>query len=140
MAPERKSAKKGVAIGILVFAGVFVAGGLRELDTQRSGTPARAKILDCDTSRLYRTTTIRCRGIWRTGDLLRGGKVVTGPVEGAGEGDVGEELDVRLRGDTAHVTGLRLVYVSFGLAALILALGTWALRPRPAGDRHDASP
>lgn len=129
LGPERRSSpavRRGFAIAVVIFAGIFVAGGFWELNTQRNGTPATATVLSCDTSYTYRAgSQTHCRGTWRIGDLTEGGEVQFGQVSGAGRSDVGKQLAVRVRGDTAHTATYRVVYVCFGVAALILVLGLW---------------
>jgi hypothetical protein len=126
--PEKKSAKGCLTVVFLIFGGFFVAGGLWELNIQRNGTPAKATVSSCDTrSQPKAGSSTTCRGVWRTGDLLAGGEVVTGTVSGAAESDVGKEIDVRVRGDTAHAETYRIVYVSFAIAAAIFVLGGFAV-------------
>ena len=118
--------RRGFAIAVLVFAGIFVAGGLWELNTQRNGTPATAKVTSCYSSYQYRAGShTTCRGTWRIGDLTAGGRVQFGLVSGASRSDVGKDISVRVRGNTAHTATYRVVYVCFGLAAVILVLGFW---------------
>ena len=129
--PERRPSpalRRGVAIAVLVFAGLFVAGGLWELDVQQNGTPATAKVSSCDSSYQYRAgSRTTCRGTWVIGDVTAGGGVEFGVVSGAAKSDVGKEIAVRVRGDTAHTVTYRIVYVCFGIAALILGFGLWAV-------------
>lgn len=127
--PERRPSpalKRGFAIAVVVFAGFFVVGGFWELDTQRNGTPATAKVMSCDSTYQYRAgSRTSCRGTWRVGDLTAGGSVQVGVVSGASKSDVDKEIPVRVRGDTAHTVTYRIVYVCFGIAAAILLLGLW---------------
>lgn len=147
--PERRSSpavRRGFAIAVVLFAGIFVAGGFWELNTQRNGTPATATVTSCDTSYQYRAgSRTTCRGTWRIGDLTDGGEVRFGQVSGAGRSDVGKQIPVRVRGGTAHTATYRIVYVSFGIAALILVLGFWMVwkaeftvsaRPTRPGDHE----
>lgn len=118
--------RRGFAIAIVVFAGIFVAGGLWELNAQRKGTPATATVTSCNSSYVYRAGShTTCRGTWRIGDLTAGGKVQFGIVSGASGSDVGKDLSVRVRGETARTATYRVVYVCFGIAAVILVLGLW---------------
>jgi hypothetical protein len=129
--PERRSSpavRRSFAIAVVVFAGIFVAGGFWELNAQRKGTPATATVPSCDSSYVYRAGShTTCRGTWRIGDLAAGGKVQFGLVSGAARSDVGKKLSVRVRGDTARTATYRVVYVCFGIAVVILVLGLWAV-------------
>lgn len=122
--PEKKSAKGCFTLVFLIFGGCFVAGGLWELNVQRNGTPAKAEVISCDVRYQPKAhSATNCLGVWRTGELLAGGEVVTGTVSGASRGDLGKELDVRVREDTAYTETYRIVYILFAIAAAILVLG-----------------
>jgi hypothetical protein len=115
---------------IFLLAGaVLVVGGVSVYRDQRSGSPGTAKVTDCEGGRKY-DPGIRCTGTWRVGgaSLLRGGRVVVGRVEGAGYGDVGKTIDVRIHG-TDHATkpSLGTPIVLWALGWPIVALALFAL-------------
>ncbi|HEY8543897.1 MAG TPA: hypothetical protein VIL36_02575 [Acidimicrobiales bacterium] len=109
-------------IGVLVLGGllaaVLVGGGLFVLSAQRSGEAAEATVTGC--ARRVRATT--CTGTWTTGD----GRVVIGTIDGAHRDDIGETLDVRLDGDRAYTTSLRLPIVLIVTGLVLGGLGTWS--------------
>lgn len=117
-----------LAMGVAVFAGGFVTYA-----DQRSGTDGKAKVSECTGGRKYQPA-IRCRGTWVTGGALVAGdgRVVVGQVEGAGYGDVGKTIDVRIHG-TDHATkpSLTTPLVLWGLGggvallALVGLAGWW---------------
>ena len=107
---------------LLVGAGIAL-GGVSVYADQRSGTAGKAKVTECEGGRKYEPG-IRCRGTWTVGgSLLEGGRVVVGRVEGAGHGDVGKTIDVRIHG-TDHATkpSLGTPLVLWGLGGGIAAL------------------
>jgi hypothetical protein len=132
---------KGRLLGIVLVALVFLGGlgmlggGVFLIVVQLTGTPATARITEChDGPGRYGTDV--CRGTWVAGgSLLAGGRVVIGTVDGADKGDVGHTLDVRLSGDRAYTTSLRvpiiLVIIGLGLTGFGVRLLMIARR-RPA--------
>jgi hypothetical protein len=111
---------------VAVFALGFIGGGVFILLTQQTGTPAEATVTDCQrTGR----SAYSCNGTWVAGgDLISGGRVVRGTIDGASSDDIGETLDVRLSGDRAYTTSLRLPLVLIGLGVAFAALGGFELR------------
>ena len=124
----------------LLAGAALVAGGVSVYGDQRSGTAGRAKVTDCEGGRKYQPG-IRCTGTWTVGgpSVLRGGRVVVGRVEGAGYGDVGKTIDVRVHG-TDHATkpSLGTPIVLWVLGAPIVLLSLLGLRSwwrgRPAAS------
>jgi hypothetical protein len=127
---------KGRLLGVLLVALVFLGGlgmlggGVFLIVVQLTGTPATARITEChDSGGRYHSDV--CRGTWVTGgSLLAGGHVVIGTVDGADEGDIGKTLDVRLSGDRAYTTSLRVPIIlivigvaltGFGVRLLVIA-------------------
>ena len=113
---------------LLVFLGVGLAiayGGFSTYQDQHSGTPGTAKVTECTGGSKY-DRAIRCRGSWEYAERL----VVVGRVEGAGYGDVGKTIDVRVHG-TDHATkpvlatSIMLWAIGGGIALLAL-WGIWA--------------
>lgn len=102
---------------VLAFGLAIVVGGFTVLADQRSGTQGEARVTECTGGRKYEPA-IRCRGTW-TAD----GRVVVGRVEGAGHGDVGKTIDVRVHGsDHATKPSLGTLLVLWGLGAPVAAL------------------
>ena len=120
---------------LLVFLAVgllLIYGGFSTLGDQRSGTPGQAKVTGCEGGSRYEPG-IHCRGTWTTGgSILEGGHVAAGRVEGAGYGDIGKTIDVRIHG-TDHATvpslGTPILLWALGAAILLLTLlGIWRVR------------
>ena len=111
----------------LVGAGIAL-GGASVYRDQQSGTAGTAKVSECEGGRKYQPG-IRCRGTWIVGgSILDGGSVVVGRVEGAGYGDVGKTIAVRIHG-TDHATkpSLGTPLVLWGMGGAIAALALWGL-------------
>ena len=112
-----------LAIVLLVGLGV-AGGGFSVFADRRAGMPGKAKVSECTGGRKYQPA-IRCRGSWATGGALVGGdgRVAVGPVEGAGYGDVGKTIAVRIHG-TDHATkpSLTTPLVLWGLGGAVAAL------------------
>jgi hypothetical protein len=110
---------------LLVFGGGLgmLFGGTFLIVVQETGTPAKAKILECHrTGGRYRSDS--CRGSWVAGgSLLEGGRVVIGTVDGADSDDIGKTLDVRLSGDRAYTKSWRVAIILLVLGAGVTALG-----------------
>ena len=111
------------AVVLLVGLGV-VAGGFSVFADQRSGTPGKATVSECTGGRKYQPA-IRCSGSWVTGGALVAGdgRVAVGRIEGAGYGDVGKTIAVRIHG-TGHATkpSLATPLVLWGLGGAVAAL------------------
>ena len=56
------------------------------------------------------------------GSLLTGGRVVRGPIEGAGTGDVGKTIDVLVAGDHAYTSAVEQPSILVGIGAVFVAL------------------
>ena len=128
---------------------LFLGVGLYDYDIQKNGAAAQATISSCRVSATPKagTRTI-CTGTWSIGDVLEGGAVVTGQVEGASQSDVGQRVDVRVRGDTAHVESMRFAYIMFALGLAIALFGVRVVwkgnfspgTPPPVGPAPPAEP
>ena len=110
-------------LGLVLLAGVGLGiGAVTVYGDQRSGTAGTAKVSDCEGGRKY-DPGIRCTGTWRNGD-----EVVVGRVEGAGYGDVGKTIDVRVHGsDHATKPALGTPLMLGGMGAGIVAFAAWGL-------------
>jgi hypothetical protein len=120
---------KGRLLGIVVFAVVFLGGlgmlggGIFLIVVRATGEQATARVIECHTSGgRYRSDV--CQGTWVAGgSLLAGGHVVTGTVDGADSGDVGKTLEVRLSGDRAYTTSLRVPIILIVIGLAVTAFG-----------------
>lgn len=118
---------RGLAL-LCLFVVVVIAGSIGGAyllyDQRHSGEKTTATVTDCNV-RLARQGGTVCRGTWvQGGSLLEGGRVVTGgTIEGAGKGDLGKKLDVRVRGDTAYTNSLRIPIVIGSLGLLVGLVG-----------------
>ena len=116
MSPRRRRVP-WLLLAFLAFGIAIVAGGFSVLADQRSGTPGEARVSECTGGRKYQPA-IRCRGTWTVD-----GRVVAGRVEGAGHGDVGKTIDVRVHGgDHATKPALGTPLVLWGLGAPVVGL------------------
>jgi uncharacterized membrane protein len=105
---------------------VFIGGGIYILLVQHNGTRATATVTGCDHRRTYKATSVVCRGTW-----FDDGHVVIGTIDGAGPGDKGRKLDVRLSGGRAYTTSKRLPIILFSIGALFIAGGAYEVARRP---------
>ncbi|NUT54888.1 MAG: hypothetical protein HOQ03_02740 [Thermoleophilia bacterium] len=109
---------------VLAIGGAVAAGGFVTFSDQRSGTPGQATVKECTGGRKYEPA-IRCTGVWRQGEGIEDLGVAVGRIEGAGHGDVGKTIDVRIHGSD-HATkpslGTPLVLWGLGLPFAGLAL------------------
>jgi len=131
-----------LALIVVPMALVFLGGSAFVFVKQRTGERTKATVTECH-HRLPRFGGIYCEGTWiRGGSLLEGGRVVRGTIDGADTGDLGKTLDVRLSGDRAYTTSLRLpiVLAATGLAvALLGAYEVFRTPKRRSGSRRAAS-
>jgi hypothetical protein len=144
---KRQKTIFGVIFG--VFALFFLGVGLYDYDIQKNGKAAQATVTTCRVSATAKagSKTI-CTGTWSTGNVLQGGEVVTGHVEGASKSDVGKRVDVRLRGQTAYVESLRFAYIMLAIGLAIALFGVRVVwkgnfrpgTPPPAGPAPQAAP
>jgi hypothetical protein len=122
-------ARRGVPPVVIlsaVLALVLLGGGVFILYTQRTGEPAQAKVTACDHSR----RSVVCSGTWVAGgNLVTGeGHLVRGTIDGAGTADVGKTIDVRLSGDRAYTTSMRLPLILLGGGVTVIILALFELR------------
>lgn len=121
-------------LGLVFLGGLgMLGGGVFLVVVQVTGEPAQARITDCHKSGgRYRSDV--CDGTWVAGgSLLAGGRVVLGTVDGADPGDIGRTIDVRLSGDRAYTTSLRVPIVLIVLGLAVTAFGVrllWMARRR----------
>ena len=116
-------------LAVLLAGVVLVVGGVSVYGDQRSGSAGTAKVTDCEGGRKY-DPGIRCTGTWMAGgeSVLAGGRIVVGRVEGAGYGDVGKTIAVRVHGsDHATKPSLGTPIVLWALGAGLIALASWYL-------------
>jgi hypothetical protein len=113
---------------VTVMALVFFGGAAFIVFVQQNGPKTTAKVTRCNV-RGVRPRTYNCTGTWVAGgSLLDGGHVVIGTIEGAGRGDVGKQIDVRLSGERAYTTSRRLPIVLAGIGLMFAVLGGWEVR------------
>ncbi len=119
-----------VAAVVLVSGLGMLTGGVFELTVLQRGTPAKATVYECrEVGGRY--TAYSCLGTWVSGGPLVGGngRVVTGTVDGATPSDVGKTVDVRLWGDRAYTTSLRVPIVLLVLGLVMVAAGVGVALP-----------
>jgi hypothetical protein len=120
-----------------LFTLVMIGGGVFIITVQQRGTPAEATVTECHRQR--RSTT--CTGTWVVGgELTEGGQLRSGTIEGADSGDIGKTLAVRLSGNRAYTTSLRLPLILIGIGAVAMALAVWQHRSHPARPRPYQAP
>ena len=115
---------------ILGFGLLLIYGGFSVYADQTSGIPGEAKVIECEGGGKYRPG-VHCRGSWTVGGSLgRGGRLVIGDVEGAGYGDVGDTLSVRIHdgGDRAVKPGLGTPIMLWVLGAPVVLFALFGLR------------
>ena len=114
---------------VLLFGVAMLVGAVSTYRDQRTGTPGTATVTDCEGGGKYQPA-IRCTGTWRVGgeSLLAGARPVIGSIQGAGYGDVGKTIDVRVHG-TDHATkpSLGTPIMLGALGAPVVAFAVFAL-------------
>jgi len=112
-----------LVVGLFLLGGLgMVAGGVYQVIVRETGEHATARVTSCHKSGgRYRSDV--CSGTWVAGgSLLAGGHVVLGTIDGASSGDLGHRIEVRLSGDRAYTTSLRvpiiLIAIGLGIAAV----------------------
>ena len=121
--------KRQLGGGALMFlAGVAMAGGgVFEVVVQKVGTKAMAQITDCrDVD--GRVHAVVCEGTWIEGDLVNGGHVEMGTVDGAQRSDVGQTIPVHLAGGRAYVPSIRIPLILLGFGVAMVAYGVQLAR------------
>ena len=115
----------------------LVGGGLLVARHDRRGDATTAKVMGCEPR--YKLPPL-CRGMWVEGDLVDGGRVVSGTIEGVNRGDVGDEVAVRAQGDAAWTVSPRIPALLVGAGVAVALAGAGAgvhgarRRRRQAGD------
>lgn len=111
----------------LILAGLgFGAGGEWRLHQGESGTKAVATVSECHHVSGQHGGSTACTGTWISGgSLLNGGHVVLGTIDGAGKGDVGKDINVRVHGGTAYTRELRVPIILFCIGGLFLIFAGW---------------
>jgi hypothetical protein len=128
-----------VVVGLFLLGGLgMVAGGVYNVVVRETGEHARARVTECHKSGgRYRSDV--CSGKWIAGgSLLDGGHVVLGTIDGASSGDLGQTIDVRLSGDRAYTTSLRvpIILIVLGLGIAFVGVRLLLVRRRPmSGER-----
>jgi hypothetical protein len=124
-----------LVVGLFLLGGLgMVAGGVYQVIVRETGERATARVTECHKSGgRYRSDV--CSGTWVAGgSLLAGGHVVLGTIDGADSGDLGRTIEVRLSGDRAYTTSLRVpiivIVIGLGIAALGVRLLTTFVRQR----------
>lgn len=132
----------------MAFGLLLVYGGYSTYADRTSGTKGTARVTECEGGRGKYDRAIRCRGSWVAGgDLIGGGgRVAVGSIEGAGYGDVGKEIDVRIHADHATKPEFGTPIVIGALGLPIVGLCGWGLvswarhRNLPVGLAAEAAP
>jgi hypothetical protein len=136
-------------IGVFMLFGLLlIYGGYSTYADRTSGTKGTARVTGCEGGRGKYDRAVRCRGSWVVGGELigRGGRLVVGPIEGAGYRDVGKELDVRIHDDHATKPELGTPIMLAVLGLPIVGLCGWGLvngvrrRNLPVRPAIDRSP
>ena len=127
------SNKGGLAAALVLLGiGALLAyGGFSNYADQHSGVAGKAKVTHCTAahSAKYVHTVARCTGSWVIGDILDGGQVGVGRIEGADPRDEGKTIDVRIHGtDHATVPDLKNAILFWALGAAFLAFGAYVLQ------------
>jgi hypothetical protein len=118
---------------VVVVLSLGLIGAAFAVDAyEERGAATTAKVASCETR--YKLPPL-CRGTWVEGDLLEGGGVVFGTIDGAGRGDIGEEIAVRSDGDSAWTITNRLPYILGGCGVAVALIGLGAGLRRAFG-RH----
>ena len=121
----------------------FAAAALAVDAYEERGAETTAKVASCETR--YKLPPL-CRGTWVDGDLLDGGRVVFGTIEGVNRGDIGSEIAVRADGDSARTASNRLPYILAGCGVAVALIGIVAglrgarRRRRRAGAAGETAP
>jgi len=123
------------AILVAVVSLGFIGAALAVVAYEERGVATTAKVASCETRSKLPPL---CRGTWMDGDLLAGGRVVFGTIDGANRDDIGGEIAVRTDGDTAWTTTNRIPYLLGGLGVAAAVFGAVAIarnarRRPPAG-------
>jgi hypothetical protein len=112
-----------IMIAGLVLVGLgLIAGGVWRLHQIDTGTKVSATVSECHhISGLHGGSTV-CTGSWVTGNLLAGGHVVLGSINGVGPGDVNKKVTVRVHGGSAYVHSLKAPIAFFSVAGACFVL------------------
>jgi hypothetical protein len=120
---------------VVVMSAGFIGGGIFMLVVQRTGERTTATVSDCVHRRSGKATTDYCTGTWvEGGSVFAGGRVVRGTIDGAGPGDIGEKVDVRLSGGRAYTTSLRLPIILLVIGLLFAVFGGREIRKQLSGS------
>jgi hypothetical protein len=120
--------KLSVAV-FLTLGVVMIGGSVPMLATWTSGTLTKATITQC-TVNGRPTYSEDCTGTWTATD----GHAVVGTIFGADDGMVGKRIEVRVNGDSAHVTSIATPLMLLGLGSLCCLLALLPLTQR--GQRN----
>jgi hypothetical protein len=123
-----------LVFGVVVLGGLgFIYGGITGIRHREHGRKTTASVLEChDTGGKYSSSV--CTGTWATGNLAGSGRVVTGTIDGASQGDEGKSLAVRVSGDHAFTPSLRSSVVIVALGVLMALGGLFLIvrvKPQP---------
>jgi hypothetical protein len=132
-----------VIFGVVVLIGLgLVGGGIFLLVQRETGTHARATVINC-TSTASRYGGANCIGTWVVGDSVAdGGRVVTGPIDGATRDDLGNTIEVTVSGDHAYIrsltTSIVLLSIGLGIVVFMGVIIPLSLRRSTARPRADS--
>lgn len=122
--PARRN--RGVGAIATVLGIVCVAFGAYTVWAQRTGVVADVKVLECH--QVGRRSHI-CSGQWQDGTVTRPVSVVATPLP-----DPGATVPMRIHDDKAYSQSAQLPLLSFGLGAVMLLIGWYALGRRRQGS------
>lgn len=130
-----------IIYGVIAVLGVglLIAGGFA-VNERETGPRAKATVSECNyVSGGNKAGVDVCRGTWVIGGSLVGGNghVVIGDIEGAESGDIGKTLNVRLSGNHAYTSSLRVPIILLAIG-LIMVVGSVVVIIK--GGRRQSSP
>jgi hypothetical protein len=111
-----------VVLVVTAGAAAMLGGGAFLLVQRATGPRAVATVGDCTTTGSGRYRSVHCTGSWTEGgSLFEGGHIVVGAIQGAETTDIGKNLDVTVRGDTAYTRDVKLplLLIGFGIVLCV---------------------
>ena len=111
-----------VVLVVTAGAAAMLGGGAFLLVQRATGPRAVATVGGCTTTGSGRYRSVHCTGSWTEGgSLFEGGHIVVGAIQGAETTDIGKELDVTVRGDTAYTRDVKLplLLIGFGIVLCV---------------------
>jgi hypothetical protein len=133
-----------VVFAVIALGGLgLVAVGVVQIHNKQSGARAKATVTNCE--RVGGVHTVdQCNATWVAGGSLVGGNghVVLGPIDDANSDDIGKTLNVRIRGDHAYTSSLRvpIILIAIGLYVAITGVLVAIKLGRPTRRRARRKP